>query len=81
VAVSKKRKKSEAVRVTAPKKPSANPPWLVPTMGTLLILGPLWIIAYYIGAEIPFMSDLGVWNLAIGFGILTAGFVLLTRWR
>jgi hypothetical protein len=56
--------------------------WVVPTMLTLLIVGLLWICAYYLAGErIPGMTALGPWNLAIGMGLITGGFLVSTRWK
>ncbi|HZJ39674.1 MAG TPA: cell division protein CrgA, partial [Demequina sp.] len=50
MAVSKKRNKSNAVKVprSATKPQSENPKWLVPTFSTLLLVGLTWILVYYI---------------------------------
>ena len=63
----------------APQGPS--PRWLVPTMLTCLILGLLWIVAYYLAPGLPVMSTLGNWNMLIGFGLIMIGFGLSTKWR
>lgn len=56
--------------------------WVAPTMVTLLLLGLLWIVVYYIaGNEIPVMSSLGGWNLVIGMGLITGGFLTATKWQ
>ena len=63
----------------APAGPS--PRWLVPTMLACLILGLLWIVAYYLAPGLPVMSTLGNWNMLIGFGLIMIGFGLSTKWR
>jgi len=81
VAVSKKRDKNvyKAPRNLGKAK-SENPKWLVPTAITLLVLGPAWIIVYYISrAQYP--VPIGDWNLAVGFVLMGASMVLLTRWK
>ena len=56
--------------------------WVAPTMVTLLLVGLLWIVVYYIaGNDIPLMLDLGGWNLLIGMGLITGGFLAATKWR
>ncbi len=58
-----------------------NPVWFKPVMFGLMILGLVWILAYYIigtGWPIP---QIGPWNIAVGFGIMFAGFLMTTRWR
>lgn len=61
--------------------PKVSPPWLVPTMVTLMIAGLLWVVVTYLaGGRWP-VPGLGNWNLAIGFTLLMAGFGLTTRWH
>ncbi len=60
-----------------------NPAWLVPTMVTLLIVGALWLIVYYLtsskwGLPIPGLNN---WNLLIGFGFMLSALILATRWK
>ncbi|MFA9431628.1 cell division protein CrgA [Egicoccus sp. AB-alg2] len=72
---------------TAPpaKNPTPSAPW-VPAVGVgLLVAGVLVILLAYL----PFLQDLlasappfyGNWGLVVGFVMLLAGFVFLTRWR
>lgn len=59
-----------------------SPVWLVPTMIACFVIGLVWIVLYYIaGSNIPFIKDLGVWNIVIGFAFFTGGFGLAMRWR
>ncbi|MBM7479306.1 uncharacterized membrane protein (DUF485 family) [Oerskovia jenensis] len=66
------------------KKPdTGNPRWLVPTMLSLMLLGLAWIVLFYLtsnGLGLP-IPGLHQWNLAIGFSLIIAGFVLTTRWK
>ncbi|GAB3497327.1 cell division protein CrgA [Nocardiopsis coralliicola] len=65
-------------------KPKISPRWLAPTMIAFGLLGVLWIATYYIAGvdgTIPFMGDLGNWNLAIGFGGIIVCVLLSTRWH
>jgi hypothetical protein len=51
-------------------------------MVTLLLLGLVWIVAYYlVGADTPLVRELGGWNLLIGMGLVTSGFMVATRWK
>jgi hypothetical protein len=52
-------------------------------MVACFIIGLAWIVVYYVaGQDIRFMASLGnFWNVAIGFGIISVGFALSTRWR
>lgn len=62
------------------KPQSDNPRWLLPTAITLLILGPAWIVTYYISrAQYPL--DIGDWNLLVGFAFMAGAMLLLTRWK
>jgi hypothetical protein len=59
----------------------ANPVWFKPVMFGLMLVGLVWILAYYIigtGWPIP---QIGPWNIAVGFGIMFTGFLMTTRWR
>ena len=75
----------------ARKKPAYTPPpkpvkvrkrrtWVGPAMAVCFGLGIAWLVCYYI-ANLSFMSHLGAWNLAIGFGLLLVGFFFATRWE
>ncbi len=52
-------------------------------LGSFLI-GLLWIIVYYVtsqDATIPVFRELGNYNLLVGIGFMTTGFVYATRWE
>ncbi len=56
--------------------------WVPPTFITVGLLGVLWLVVYYIaGHLIPFMSDLGGWNVLIGMGCMAAAFGIATLWK
>jgi hypothetical protein len=57
--------------------------WVAPTMVTLLLLGLLYIVVFYLaGNTLPLMKDIpNVVNVLIGFGFILAGFAVATRWR
>ncbi|MFC3999879.1 cell division protein CrgA [Nocardiopsis mangrovi] len=77
-------RKKKAVYTPPPSaaKPKVSPRWLAPTMIAFGLLGILWIAVYYIaGSLIPYMQDLGNWNLAIGFGGIIICVILSTRWH
>ena len=88
--VSKVRKKKTNTRARTAATPvvtsadiKPNPPWFLPVMLGLMILGLLWIVTFYVtagGARLP-VPALGNFNLAIGFGFIIAGFIMTTRWR
>ncbi len=82
MAVSKKRDKKvyKAPRNLGKAQDTTNPRWLLPTAVTLLVLGPLWILVYYI-SRAKYPVDIGDLNLVVGFAFMAAAMVLLTRWK
>ncbi|MDO8106165.1 cell division protein CrgA [Isoptericola sp. b441] len=78
---SRKKKAYTPPPATPRAKQEGNPRWLVPVMVGLLVLGLLWVVVTYLsGAQFP-VPGLQNWNLAIGFALIIAGFILTTRWR
>ncbi len=85
---SKKRKKATSTPARPPgsvKKRRPSPRWLAPLMLVLFGVGVLWLVVFYITESrfggLPVASDLGNWNLLVGFGFIIAGFGLSTQWR
>ena len=71
-------RKERKRRVAAP----GSRRWVPPTFITVGLLGVLWLVVYYIGGHlIPFMSDLGGWNVLIGMGCMAAAFGIATLWK
>jgi Cell division protein CrgA len=64
---------------SAARKP--NPRWYAPLMLTLMVLGLVWVVVFYISQTAYPIPKIGNLNLVIGFGILLAGFGMTTRWR
>lgn len=58
-----------------------SPRWLVPLMLACFLIGLLWIVVYYISAAAFPLPSLGNWNIVVGFGFISVGFVLSTQWR
>ncbi len=58
-----------------------NPVWFKPVMFGFMLLGLAWIIVYYLSQTMWPIQELGVGNLAVGFGLLLIGFFMTTRWR
>ncbi len=67
------------------RKKGPSPAWLAPLMLTLFGIGVLWLVVFYITQArmggLPYVSDIGNWNLLVGFGFIIAGFGLSTQWR
>ena len=87
---SKKRKKPVGSRPGAgapavTKKKGPSPRWLAPLMLVLFGIGVLWLVVFYLTEArmggLPGVSDIGNWNLLVGFGFIIAGFGLSTQWR
>ncbi|QBI51894.1 cell division protein CrgA [Streptomonospora litoralis] len=77
-------RKKKAVYTPPPSaaRPKVSPRWVLPSLIAVMVVGVLWIAVYYIaGSMIPYMSDLGNWNLAIGFGGIILALILSTRWH
>ena len=78
------RQKVKVQRPGKPKKvkPPASRRWVPPTFITVGLLGVAWLIVYYVaGPSIPYMSDLGNWNILIGMGGMAAAFIIATLWK
>jgi len=82
----KKAAKTSSEQASTPKVKQervGNPPWLVPTMVTMFVVGILWVVIFYLtsgGAQLP-IPPIGRWNILVGFAILLGGFGLSTRWK
>jgi hypothetical protein len=48
-----------------------------------MVVGLLWVVTFYVaGPQIPLMQDLSnLENVGIGFGLMSIGFALSTRWK
>ena len=58
-----------------------SPVWWAPVFTTLMIVGLLWIVVFYISSAAYPIPQLGQWNLAVGGGIAFIGFLMTMRWR
>lgn len=68
---------SAAARAVAP-----SPTWYPVVMAIILVIGLAYLVVYYLaGDKIPFMTSLGGWNFAVGFGIMVLGLIMAVRWR
>ena len=58
-----------------------SPAWWAPAFVTLMILGLLWVVVYYISSGTYPVPKLGACNLAVGGGTKMEGFLMSLRWR
>jgi uncharacterized membrane protein YadS len=80
-AEAKKQRAQAEAQAKKVKAPSSRR-WVPPVFITVGLLGVAWLITYYVaGQYIPFMSDLGNWNILIGMGGMAAAFGIATLWR
>ena len=85
-ALSKKKSSKAAERKALRKKRRSakagpTPEWYKYVMFTLMVVGLLWIIVFYITqGQFP-VPILGNWNILIGFGVAIVGFLMTLRWR
>ena len=63
------------------KTTKANPPWFVPVMLGLMVLGLLWVVTFYVTETKYPIPGIAYKNLFIGFGLMISGFLMTTRWR
>jgi len=46
-----------------------------------MVVGLVWVVLTYLfRGDLP-IPGIGNWNLAIGFGLIMAGFLMTMRWR
>ncbi|MCL1838775.1 MAG: cell division protein CrgA [Propionibacteriaceae bacterium] len=89
----KKQAAKEAIAAGKKSNKPVNPgagAWVLPTLLTLLVLGILWLVVYYLtaslGIYIPIISaaasegGLGGWNVVVGMGFIAAAFIVATQW-
>jgi hypothetical protein len=80
---SRKRKKKTTVAPHAQSTvaPAPSPTWWAPTMSALMVVGLIWVVVTYLFRGDYPIPGIGNWNLAIGFGLIMAGFLMTLRWR
>lgn len=64
---------------------SENRAWVPPTFITLMLVGVLWLVVWYLTASsgiiVPVMSEIGNWNMLIGMGLMAGSFAVATLWK
>ncbi|WP_456843995.1 cell division protein CrgA [Cellulomonas sp. P5_C6] len=78
---SKSRKKATYTPPPVKSAPKVNPPWFLPVMLGLMLLGLVWIVVTYLTRSQYPIPGIDQWNLLIGFVLIIAGFGMTTRWR
>jgi hypothetical protein len=72
------------VRPSAPaaaRKKRPSPRWVPGLASGLIVAGIAWLATYYMTqASFP-VEQWGVWNLAVGFGLMVASLGVFTQWR
>lgn len=58
-----------------------SPAWWAPAFVTLLILGLIWLMVYYISAGVYPIPGITWWNMVIGLSIMMVGFIMTLKWR
>ncbi|WP_293783361.1 cell division protein CrgA [uncultured Aeromicrobium sp.] len=68
-----------------PKPQKIGNRWAAPAMVISAVIGLVWIVVFYTISStditIPWYSDLGQWNLAIGMGFIVAAFGFAMKWE
>lgn len=80
-ALSKKTAKPRKKKRRTPKPAGPTPQWYKYLMFTLMVVGLLWIIVFYVTQGLYPVPVLGNWNILVGFGIAITGFLMTLRWR
>lgn len=62
-----------------------NRAWVVPTFVTLMLVGVLWLVVWYLTASagiiVPVMSELGNWNMLVAMVAMAGSFAVATLWK
>lgn len=78
---SRRRKKAAGTPSESRPRTAGNPPWWVPVMLTLMVVGLLWVVVTYVAQSAYPVPGIGSWNLAIGFALILVGFGMTMRWQ
>jgi hypothetical protein len=66
---------------TATRKKRPSPQWVPGLAVALITLGIAWLATYYMTQTKYPIEQIGVWNLAIGFGLMVGSLGVFTQWR
>lgn len=64
-----------------PKNLGPSAPWVAPLMLGLFLFGLIWIVVYYVSNGDYPIDAFDNYNLLVGFGFITGGFITSTQWR
>jgi hypothetical protein len=83
---SRVRKKKDDIYTPPPLAAKArrkqSPRWLGPLIVALWLLGATYLVVGYLtNMDLPVMRSLQNWNILIGFGLVSLGFGLATKWQ
>lgn len=78
---SKSRKKAAYTPPPPPAGPKQSATWWAPTMVALMVAGLAWVVVSYLSDYRYPIPAIGQWNLAAGFGLIMAGFLMTMKWR
>ncbi|GAA0620504.1 cell division protein CrgA [Sporichthya brevicatena] len=75
------RKKDKPAPEPKPANLGPSAPWVAPLMLGLFLFGLIWIVVYYVSNGDYPIGSLNNYNLLVGFGFITGGFITSTQWR
>ena len=76
-----RKKDGKAAPQQTPKNLGPSPTWVAPLMLGLFLFGLIWIVIYYVSNGDYPIDALDNYNLLVGFGFITGGFITSTQWR
>jgi hypothetical protein len=65
----------------AARKKRPSPQWVPGLAVTLIVAGIAWLATYYMSQSLYPVQQWGVWNLAVGFGLMVGSLAVFTQWR
>ena len=70
-----------AKKLVEQKFSSPTPLWYRVIMFSLMIIGILWIMTFYISSSAFPIPGIASWNIVIGVGLMMVGLLMTTRWH
>ncbi|MDR1635682.1 MAG: cell division protein CrgA [Bifidobacteriaceae bacterium] len=78
---SRRKKKQTYIAPPVSKAAKPSPQWWAPVMVSVMILGLVWVVVYYLSQGALPIRQIGNWNLGIGFALILGGFGMTAGWR